>query len=146
MKLKVKASARNELHDYQHKQALSNEVFTAVKPIYEELSRDELLSRCLGGFTQNSNESFNAVLWVAPKTVHSAKAIVDIAANIAVCNFNDGFHSIMEMMQVLNLTIGNLTIATTSALKATYTGSMQLSYDCGGSRSSKATNIGSENR
>ena len=67
-----------------------------------------MLSRCLGGFTQNSNESFNAVLWaIAPKTVHSAKAIVDIAADIAVCNFNDGFHSIMEMMQVLNLTIGS---------------------------------------
>lgn len=95
------AKARNKLHDYKHKPALSDEVFTAVKPIYEELSRDELLSRCLGGFTQNSNESFNAVLWaLAPKTFHSSKGIVDIAANIAVCSFNDGLHSIMEIMQV----------------------------------------------
>lgn len=85
---------------------MNDDVFTAVKPVYEELSRDELLSRCLGGFTQNTNESFNAVLWViAPKTVHSSKAIVDIAANITVCKFNDGLHSIMEIMQVLNITI-----------------------------------------
>ncbi|XP_012232335.2 uncharacterized protein [Linepithema humile] len=102
------AKAHNELHHYQHKAALNNEVFKAVQPIYEELSRDELLSRCVGGFTQNSNESFNSVLWaIAPKIVHSNKAIVDIAANIAVCNFNDGLHSIMEIMQVLNLIIGS---------------------------------------
>ncbi|EGI57560.1 hypothetical protein G5I_14415, partial [Acromyrmex echinatior] len=83
-----------------------DEVFKAVKPIYEELSSDDLLSRCLGGYTQNNNESFNSVLWsIAPKGVHSSKAIVDIAANIAVCNFNDGLKSVLEIMQVLNLTI-----------------------------------------
>ena len=47
------------------------------------------------------------MLWsIAPKGVHSSKAIVDIAANIAVCNFNDGLKSVLEIMQVLNLTIG----------------------------------------
>ena len=88
-------------------QVFQDEVFKAVKPIYEELSSDDLLSRCLGGYTQNNNESFNSVLWsIAPKGVHSSKAIVDIAANIAVCNFNDGLKSVLEIMQVLNLTIG----------------------------------------
>ncbi|KAG5327210.1 MOS1T transposase, partial [Pseudoatta argentina] len=87
--------------------AMKDEVFKAVKPIYEELSSDDLLSRCLDGYTQNNNESFNSVLWsIAPKGVHSSKAIVDIAANIAVCNFNDGLKSVLEIMQVLNLTIG----------------------------------------
>ena len=33
--------------------------FEAVKPVYEELGKDGLLTRCIGGFTQNSNESFN---------------------------------------------------------------------------------------
>ncbi|EGI68425.1 hypothetical protein G5I_02906 [Acromyrmex echinatior] len=85
---------------------IKDEVFKAVKPIYEELSSDDLLSRCLGGYTQNNNESFNSVLWsIAPKGVHSSKAIVDIAANIAVCNFNDGLKSVLKIMQVLNLTI-----------------------------------------
>ena len=89
------------------RQVFQDEVFKAVKPIYEELSSDDLLSRCLGGYTQNNNESFNSVLWsIAPKGVHSSKAIVDIAANIAVCNFNDGLKSVLEIMQVLNLTIG----------------------------------------
>ncbi|XP_011064116.1 PREDICTED: uncharacterized protein LOC105151863 [Acromyrmex echinatior] len=76
-------------------QVFQDEVFKAVKPIYEELSSDDLLSRCLGGYIQNNNESFNSVLWsIAPKGVHSSKAIVDIAANFAVCNFNDGLKSI----------------------------------------------------
>ncbi|EFN76248.1 hypothetical protein EAI_16696 [Harpegnathos saltator] len=86
---------------------MKDEVFNAVKPIYEELSRDELLSRCLGGFTQNSNECFNSVLWaLAPKSMSSGKKIVDIAADIAVCNFNDGLHSIMDIIQTLNLPLG----------------------------------------
>ena len=40
--------------DYRHKPPLSQEVFKAIKPVYDDLSRDELLNRCLGGFTQNS--------------------------------------------------------------------------------------------
>jgi len=101
-----KAKSRNELVNYQHKPAMKDEVFNAVKSIYEELSQDELLTRCLGGFTQNSIECFNSVLWaLAPKTMSSGKKIVDIAADIAVCNFNDGLQSIMDIMQTLNLPI-----------------------------------------
>ncbi|XP_032690226.1 uncharacterized protein LOC116853306 isoform X2 [Odontomachus brunneus] len=63
---------------------MKDEVFNAVKSIYEELSQDKLLTRCLGGFTQNSNECFNSVLWaLAPKTMSSGKKIIDIAADIA---------------------------------------------------------------
>lgn len=75
-------------------------------PIYQDLSNDGLLSCCLGGFTQNNNESLNAIMWsIAPKTSLSGKILVDIAADIAVCKFNDGFTSIMEIMQVLNLSM-----------------------------------------
>jgi len=42
---------------------MKSEVYDAILPIYEELSREELLHRCLGGFTQNANESFNAMVW-----------------------------------------------------------------------------------
>ncbi|XP_012235069.2 uncharacterized protein [Linepithema humile] len=102
-----KAKATNKLSEYKHKTPMKYVVFDAVKPIYEELSKDELLLRCLGGFTQNSNESFNATVWaLAPKSYASGKKIIDIATNIAVCNFNDGFRSIMEIMEVLNLCVG----------------------------------------
>ncbi|EFN76731.1 hypothetical protein EAI_04127 [Harpegnathos saltator] len=84
--------------NYKHKTAMHTEVFKAIKPIYEELSRDELLTRCVGSFIQNSNESFNATVWsMAPKFVASGKRVLDIATDLATCYYNDGYNSIMKM-------------------------------------------------
>jgi len=48
-----------------------------------QLTADDLLTRCIGGFTQNSNESLNSTVWaMAPKTLNSSKKIIDIAVNI----------------------------------------------------------------
>jgi len=92
---------------YKHKPALSQEVYEAILPVYEELSRDDLLTRCLGGFTQNNNESFNATVWsMAPKSVSSGKRVLDIAIYIAVGIYNDGLSSIMRLMQRLGMKIG----------------------------------------
>jgi len=77
----------------------------AIKSICEALSSIDLLNRCLGGYTQNSNESFNSLVWsIAPKSQSNGK-IVDIVYNLVVSIFNS-FTSILEVMQVLNLTIG----------------------------------------
>ncbi|XP_077271107.1 uncharacterized protein LOC143902250 [Temnothorax americanus] len=102
-------STTNTLNDdYTHKKPLPETVFQAIKPIYEDLSRDELLSRCIGGFTQNSNESFNATIWsMAPKSTSSGKTVLDIAGNLAVCIFNDGICSIMQVIRQLDMTVGS---------------------------------------
>jgi len=95
------------LSTYEHKNPMHKDVFDAVKPIYEELSSDDLLSRCLGGYTQNNNESFNAVVWsIAPKTVSSCKTVLDIATDIAVITFNDGLSSLFAVYDALGLTVG----------------------------------------
>ena len=39
-------------------------VLLKLKPIYQVLSHEDLLSKCLHGLTQNENESFNATIWV----------------------------------------------------------------------------------
>lgn len=103
-----KAKATNTLSSYKHKPPMSDVVFNAVKPIYEELSKDELLNRCLGGYTQNNNESFNASVWaIASKTqALGKKKSLEIAVDLAVCNFNDGYRSYLQIMKVLNLKIG----------------------------------------
>ncbi|KYN13186.1 hypothetical protein ALC57_14630 [Trachymyrmex cornetzi] len=102
-----KSKASNTLHNFSHKTALPDTVFNAIKPIYDELSNDDLLNRCLGGFTQNSNESFNATVWsMAPKFRSSGKTVLDIAGNLAVCTFNDGISSIMNVMKALDMTVG----------------------------------------
>lgn len=103
-----KAKATNSLGDYEHKPAICNEVFEAIKPVYEELSNDDLLTRCIGGFTQNNNESFNSTVWaLAPKTISSGKLILDIATNIATCVYNDGFSSIMHIIDIMGMKIGS---------------------------------------
>ena len=34
-----------------------------IRPIFEELSKDSELEKCLHGKTQNNNESFNGTIW-----------------------------------------------------------------------------------
>ena len=86
-----KAQAAGALSDYHHEPPLSQVVFKAIKPVYDDLSTDELLNRCLGGFTQNSNENCNAAAWnLAPKAYSNVKKVLNIATDIVVCNFNDG--------------------------------------------------------
>lgn len=55
----LKAKADNT--PFMHKPALSAEVQELVKPVFEKLTNDELLSRCLGRNTQNNNECYNFV-------------------------------------------------------------------------------------
>lgn len=102
-----KAQATGDL-SYTHKPPLSQEVFKAISPIYKELTSDELLTRCIGGFTQNSNESFNAIVWsMAPKSTSSGKQVLDTAVYIAAGICNDGLTSILRLMQNLGIKIGS---------------------------------------
>ncbi|XP_058810026.1 uncharacterized protein LOC131675170 [Phymastichus coffea] len=101
-----RAKAEGTLDEFTHSKPLSDEVYETIKPIYEDLSKDELLDRRLGGFTQNSNESFNALLWsMAPKNVSSGLSTLSLCSDLAVCIFNDGILSVMEVMTVLDMTI-----------------------------------------
>lgn len=75
---------------------LSEEVFEAIKPIYE-LSLDELRSSCLEDFSLKiASESFNASVkpMLSPKMYSSGKKILDIAVSNATCNFKDDITSI----------------------------------------------------
>jgi len=80
---------------FKHGPAMPKEIFEAMKKTYEELNSDELLTRCLGGFTQNSNESFNAMVWTIAS---NGKTVLDITVNLAVIYFNDGYKGIMQVM------------------------------------------------
>lgn len=74
-----RASATNTLSSFKHDYTpLPDDVLTAMKPIYEDLtiSKDELLERCVGGFTQNNNESLNQLIWkVTPKILPAGSKI-----------------------------------------------------------------------
>ena len=54
---------------HKSKGALPIDVRSAILPVYNELTKPEMLGKCLHGKTQNANESFNAMIWERiPKT------------------------------------------------------------------------------
>ena len=80
---------------------------TAIKPIYDDFSSNELLKRCLGAETKNSNESLNSLIWLfAPKHMHSGLKTIEIATFLAVSIFNEGFSSILRIFNTLGIVIG----------------------------------------
>jgi len=103
-----KAEARGEEKNYGHpSRVITPDVEKHLIPIYEELSKEELLTRCLGGHTQNSNESFNSTIWrLVPKHLNSGSKIIEIAAFIAAGIFNEGYSTILQTMMLLEINIG----------------------------------------
>ncbi|XP_048512253.1 uncharacterized protein LOC125501155 [Athalia rosae] len=87
---------------------LSDDVLEIIKPIYESLSSEDLLVRCLGSETQDNNESLNSLIWTfAPKHIHAGLRVIEIATFIAVSIFNEGFIPILKMMSLMGMDIGS---------------------------------------
>ena len=92
---------------YKHRHALAEDAQKRLKPIYEDLTKAELLERCLGGHTQNNNESFNNCVWnMAPKHLFNGMKVVEIACKTSACIFNKGFHPVLKIMEVLGIKLG----------------------------------------
>lgn len=102
------AESLNTLKSFKHPDRLiSNVIENHIRPIYVDLSNNELLTKCLGGFKQNSNDSFNSVVsLLTPKHQHLGKKTIDIVAYLAAGLFNEGYSSILNTMQSFNLIIG----------------------------------------
>lgn len=70
------------------------------------------MERCLGGFTQNNNESYNnesynQLFWkISPKSVSGTATVVEIAAYVAASFFNEGSTAFLTFMQDLGITSG----------------------------------------
>lgn len=92
---------------FDHPAPLHSDVAKHILPLYTDLSRKDLLERCLGGYTQNSNESFNSAVWkLCPKHLHSGTKIVETAVYIAVAQFNEGYSGILRILKDLDIIIG----------------------------------------
>jgi len=103
------SSRKNNIPGFvQSYKSLPEDVLQAIKPIYEDLSKEELLQRCLGGFTQNNNESYNQLIWkISPKHLPGGILPVQIAAYAAACIFNEGNVAILKMLETLGVSCGH---------------------------------------
>ena len=76
---------------YRNKTNIPKWIHDIIRPIFEELSGDELLSKCLHGKTQNANEALNNIIWTkCPKSVFVERIVLEIGVNSAVSEFNEG--------------------------------------------------------
>lgn len=80
-------------------------VFLAfLMSLYDRLSDKKLLKRCVPGFSQNANESLNALVWNrCPKHRNKGFRQVEVAAGSAALRFNigaSGRHGVMDEMQI----------------------------------------------
>ena len=99
------ASAMNTLSSFKHdNDPLPSNVSSASKPIYEELGKEELFERCVGGIAQNNNESLNQLIWkITPKILPASSKIVDIAACVAAGTFSEGVSALLLFMHGMDL-------------------------------------------
>jgi hypothetical protein len=77
-----------------------------VKPIYERLSNDALLERCLDGKTQNQNESLNGMIWNLPKEVFIGSEVLKLGVYNAVAHFNIGSQAGLNVLELLGIDPG----------------------------------------
>ena len=96
---------------YKHKKGLPQCIIDLIEPIYEDLSRPELLAKCLHGKTQNPNEALNKLIWDrCGKMVWVSRKVAQDATNKAISHFNDGKISLLRLLRCLGVDPGPFTV------------------------------------
>ena len=109
---KWQRDAASKITSYKPKVNLSVCIKDILEPIFKDLSKDDLLSKCLHGKTQNANESFNYILWnKCPKTVFVGRAVLELGISSAVIAFNEGAKGLSRVLEVLGVKEGKCAIS-----------------------------------
>ncbi len=84
-----------------------------LEPIFVRLSNKDLLERCIEGFTQNQNESFNSLVWKRlPKHLWRGPSHVKAAICLAILQWNLGaLRARQHMLDALMLPSGVHTVS-----------------------------------
>ena len=91
-------------NDYKHGNGLSVPVVTAIKPIYNRLSDDELLVKCLDCKTQNQNESLNGMIWNRlPKPVFVHSDVLHLGVYDTISHFNIGASAANKTLEKMGI-------------------------------------------
>ncbi len=93
-----------------HSPTIHPDIAPHLYNVFERLSSDTLMERCVLGATQNQNESFNITIWQrCPKTEFCSATTVEIAVNLAVI-FNAGRVPFAALHEGLEVTVSPLTM------------------------------------
>ena len=82
-------------------------IFDVIQPIFIDLSADTLLSKCLHGQTQNTNEALNHIIWSkVPKAVFVGRSVLEMGVYSAVIEYNDGAAGLRKVLELLGVKSG----------------------------------------
>ena len=96
---------------YKHGAGLPMDVIKHVKPVFEELSDDKLLRKCLHGKTQNQNESYNSTIWHRiPKSIFVSATTFQLGVYDAAAHFNVGNIASLQVYDEIGIERGCYTI------------------------------------
>ncbi|KAK3911583.1 Halomucin [Frankliniella fusca] len=102
-----KAVAARKGKQFTHKPGVPLACMEACRKVFEDLTSPDLLERCIGGYTQNPNESVNNLMWLGcPEVRFFGKKTVDIAAAEGILQFNDGCRSKIKVMREMGVEPG----------------------------------------
>ena len=95
---------------YVEKPGLPAAVRDKIMPIFRDLSKLELLEKCLHGKTQNNNEGLNAFIWKRiPKDIYVGAYALEMGVCSAIMNFNSGACRMLDTIHHLHLRSGKYT-------------------------------------
>ena len=92
------------VHEHFH---IPRAVMAEVNDIFQELSRVDLLEKVAHGKTQNANECANSTIWnILSKNGFANRPLVELAAYMAVCLYNEGKIAVLDVLSSLAVPIG----------------------------------------
>lgn len=92
----------NKNETYTHKNSIPEAVMTTIKPIFQDLSNEDLVKKCQHGRSQNPNESFNNMVWSRiPKNVFVGLHTLKLGVMDAIITFNSGALGKVKILQTL---------------------------------------------
>ena len=63
-------------------------IFHIIKPIFQDLSKEEFLSKCSHGQTQNTNKALNTIIWTrCLKNIFVGRRTLELRINSVILNF-----------------------------------------------------------
>lgn len=90
-----------------NKRKLPSFVCELIKPVFERLSSEELLTKCLHGGTQNANEAFHHNMWArCPKEIFVGLKRIQLATATATIVFNDGESALIGAFEQMGIPAG----------------------------------------
>ena len=102
---KYQSDIVNGTATYKHKPGMHTALTKLLKPVFKNLSINELLSTCLHGKTQNNNKSLNSIILKrCPKYIFVGRTTLSMDVSSVVINFNNGTHGLYQVTYQYGLT------------------------------------------